>query len=108
MIWNALDYTALVIPTGLSVDPLLDAKKPAHEFFTDLDKANHEFCQLSHNLFSGLYLKLTFCFPDDPAIFKDAPLCIQVVGRTLEEEGVIAIGEVVDAALKAKLSKSNL
>ncbi|PPQ91994.1 hypothetical protein CVT25_004650 [Psilocybe cyanescens] len=88
MIWNALDYTALVIPTGLSVDPLLDAKKPAHDFFTELDRANHEFY--------------------DPATFKDAPLCIQLVGRTLEEEGVIAMGEIVDAALKTKLSNPPL
>ncbi|KAH9474372.1 Acetamidase [Psilocybe cubensis] len=88
MVWNALDYTALVIPTGLSVDPVLDAKKPPHEFFGDLDKANYEFY--------------------DPATFKDAPLCIQVVGRTLEEEGVIAMGEVVDAALKVKFMNSKL
>lgn len=45
---------------------------------------------------------------DDPATFKDAPLCIQLVGRTLEEEGVIAMGEIVDAALKTKLSNPPL
>ncbi|KDR76938.1 hypothetical protein GALMADRAFT_225095 [Galerina marginata CBS 339.88] len=88
MIWNALDYSALVLPTGLSVDPTLDAKKPAHAFFSDLDKTNYE-----------LY---------DPATFKDAPISIQLVGRTLEEEAVIAMGEIVDSALKAKAAPSKL
>lgn len=37
---------------------------------------------------------------DDPQLFKDAPICIQVVGRTLEEEAVVAIGEIVDQALR--------
>jgi amidase len=37
---------------------------------------------------------------DKPETFKDAPISIQVVGRTLEEEAVIAMSEIVDAALK--------
>ncbi|KAF9554987.1 amidase, partial [Agrocybe pediades] len=83
-IWNALDYTALVIPTGLFVDPVIDVKKPAHSFFSEIDKSTYE-----------LY---------DPEIFKYAPITIQLIGRTLEEEAVIAMGEVVDAALKASTS----
>lgn len=38
---------------------------------------------------------------DHPEVFQDAPVCLQLVGRTLEEEGVIAMTEIVDAALKA-------
>ncbi|KAF8900287.1 general amidase [Gymnopilus junonius] len=83
MVWNALDYTALVLPTGLSVDPVLDLKKPPHTFFNDSDKANYE-----------LY---------DPEHFKGAPIAVQVVGRNLEEEAVIAMGEIVDSALKSTL-----
>ena len=45
---------------------------------------------------------------DDPETFKDAPICIQVVGKTLEEEAVIAIGEIVDSALKFKVALSKL
>ena len=45
---------------------------------------------------------------DDPETFKDAPICIQVVGKTLEEEAVIAIGEIVDLALKSKVVSSKL
>ena len=45
---------------------------------------------------------------DDPEIFKHAPICIQVIGKTLEEEAVIAMGEIVDLALKTKLTPSKL
>jgi amidase len=39
---------------------------------------------------------------DNPEAFKNGPIAIQVVGRTLEEEAVIAMAEIVDAALKAQ------
>ncbi|KAG6896138.1 hypothetical protein C0993_008733 [Termitomyces sp. T159_Od127] len=38
---------------------------------------------------------------DEPETFKDAPIGFQVVGRTHEDEAVIAMAEIVDAALKA-------
>ncbi|KAF9482262.1 general amidase [Pholiota conissans] len=80
-IWNVLDYVALVVPTGKFVDPVLDAPRPPHEFYSSVDKENYEFYK--------------------PETFKDAPITIQVVGRTLEEEAVIGMAEIVDAALKA-------
>ena len=40
--------------------------------------------------------------PDDPKTFFNAPVCLQLSGRTLEEEAVIAMSEIVDAALKAQ------
>jgi Asp-tRNA(Asn)/Glu-tRNA(Gln) amidotransferase A subunit family amidase len=49
-----------------------------------------------------------FIYVDDPETFKDAPICIQVIGKTLEEEAVIAMGEIVDSALKTKLAPSKL
>ncbi|KAL0951472.1 hypothetical protein HGRIS_008160 [Hohenbuehelia grisea] len=84
MIWNLLDYTALVVPVT-KVDPSIDVKKPPHEFLNPKDKETYE-----------LY---------DPNVFANAPVSIQVVGRTLEEEAVIGISEIVDAALKAASSK---
>lgn len=44
---------------------------------------------------------------DDPKVFANAPISIQVVGRTLEEEAVLAMTELVDAAVKDYLSKTN-
>ena len=40
-------------------------------------------------------------FLDDPENFKGAPVAFQLVGRTLEEEAVIRMTEVVDLAIKA-------
>ena len=37
---------------------------------------------------------------DDPAIFKGTPIALQLVGRTLEDEAVIGMAEIVDAAIK--------
>jgi len=59
--------------------------------------------------FIVLSFVLTPCLcVDDPETFKDAPICIQVIGKTLEDEAVIAMGEIVDLALKAKLAPSKL
>lgn len=79
-VWNALDYPATTFPVT-TVDPTLDAKKPPHVFYDDFDK--------------GIYNMY------DPEIFKNAPICLQLVGRTLEEEAVIQMTEIVDGALAA-------
>lgn len=44
------------------------------------------------------------CSIDDPELFVGVPVVLQLIGRTLEEEGVIAMTEVVDAALKGHRS----
>ena len=41
-----------------------------------------------------------FSLPDDPELFHGLPIGLQLVGRTLEEEAVIAMTEIVDRALK--------
>lgn len=79
MVWNLLDYTALVVPVT-KVDQTLDVKTHRELFHNDADRANWDFY--------------------DPATFKNAPISVQVVGRTLEEEAVIAMSEIVDAAVK--------
>lgn len=38
---------------------------------------------------------------DEPSTFKNAPISVQVIGRTLEEEAVIGMSEIVDAAVNA-------
>ena len=39
------------------------------------------------------------CLTDDPALLHGLPVGLQLVGRTLEEEGVIAMTELVVAAI---------
>ncbi|KAF5359209.1 hypothetical protein D9756_002880 [Leucocoprinus leucothites] len=79
-VWNFLDYPACVVPLGLKVDPLLDVKTPRDSFHNDADQKNWE--------------------SYDPDVYKNAPIAIQVVGRTLEDEAVVGISEIVDRALK--------
>ncbi|KDQ63717.1 hypothetical protein JAAARDRAFT_148343 [Jaapia argillacea MUCL 33604] len=79
-IWSLLDYPALALPVT-KVNPAIDLKAPPHQFLCDLDKEHYD-----------LY---------DPNVFVNAPVAVQLVGRTLEEEALIGIGEVVDAALRA-------
>jgi len=79
-VWNGLDYPAAIFPVT-TVDPVLDAKGSPREFYDDVDKTIHE-----------MY---------DPETFKNAPVCLQLVGRTLEEEAVIKMTEIVDEALAA-------
>ncbi|KAG0695939.1 general amidase [Suillus ampliporus] len=76
-VWNALDYPAAIFPVT-TVDSTLDGKEPRHDFYDDFDKHIYEY---------------------DPEKFKNAPICLQLVGRTLEEEAVIKMTEIVDAAL---------
>ncbi|PSS37707.1 hypothetical protein PHLCEN_2v400 [Hermanssonia centrifuga] len=53
----------------------------------------------------------SFYLPDDPATFSDAPVGLQLVGRSQEEEAVLAMTEIVDSALsqyKTSTSASRL
>lgn len=39
---------------------------------------------------------------DSPETYKNAPVGLQLVGQSQEDEAVIAMTEIVDAALKAE------
>ncbi|KAK8158042.1 amidase [Phyllosticta citrichinensis] len=78
---NVLDYTAVIVPTGVVVDPALDAREGGMQWRSELEQRIHE---------------KAF----DPEIQKGAPVAVQIVGRRLQEERVLAISEIVDEALK--------
>ncbi|THH06919.1 hypothetical protein EW145_g3745 [Phellinidium pouzarii] len=80
MVWNGLDCPACVFPVS-KVDPYIDVKEPRDKFLSKADE-----------FFYNLY---------DPDFWQNAPTCLQLVGRTLEEEAVIGMTEIVDAALSA-------
>ncbi|TFK77300.1 general amidase [Pluteus cervinus] len=83
-VWNVLDYSAAVLPVT-KVIPSLDVQRPAHKFYDHHDRYNYE-----------LY---------NPSKFAGEPVAIQVIGRTHEEEAVIAMAEIVDAALQAQKAR---
>ncbi|TFK85684.1 general amidase [Polyporus arcularius HHB13444] len=77
---NYLDYTASVFPVT-HVDKAQDRVVPPHEYRNHEDEAVYK-----------MY---------DPELFHGLPIGLQLIGRTLEEEGVIAMTELVVEALKA-------
>ncbi|CCM03702.1 uncharacterized protein FIBRA_05848 [Fibroporia radiculosa] len=76
---NALDYTSSVFPVTFA-DAELDKAQPPHQFRNHEDEAIYK-----------LY---------DAQLFHGLPVGLQLIGRTLEEEAVIAMTDIVDRALK--------
>ena len=52
-----------------------------------------------------MLLNLT-CDSDGNELFRDAPIGLQLVGRTMEEEAVIAMAQVVEVALEQYIDKT--
>ncbi|KAH9891213.1 general amidase [Cubamyces lactineus] len=84
---NFLNYTASVFPVTFA-DMTLDGRAPPHQFHNKEDEAVYK-----------LY---------DPELWHGMPVGLQLIGRTHEEEGVIAMTEIVDRALKAAKQKARL
>ncbi|EGO29913.1 hypothetical protein SERLADRAFT_365906 [Serpula lacrymans var. lacrymans S7.9] len=76
---NSMDYACSGFPVTF-VDPKLDVPLPPHEFHNHEDEA---FYKLYH-----------------PDLFPGVPVGLQLIGRTLEEEAVIRMTEIVDSALR--------
>ncbi|KAI1099659.1 amidase [Jackrogersella minutella] len=83
-IWNVLDYTALVLPAG-KVAPV-DSDAPwDHTPRSGIDEWN-----------AGVWTQ-----NKGKMIELDLPVCVQIAGRKLEEEKVLAVGTVIDELLRA-------
>ncbi|KAG6818672.1 hypothetical protein H0H93_002931 [Arthromyces matolae] len=83
---NALDLACCVFPVTF-VDPKLDEPRTPHAFYNHEDEAIYQL--YSTDIFSG------------------CPVGLQLIGRSQEEEAVIAMTEVVDEALKAPHQKAS-
>ncbi|KAH9944406.1 general amidase [Epithele typhae] len=78
---NIMNYPACVFPVT-TVDPVQDPVQKRETFMSPTDEENY-------NLYH-------------PDTFKNAPVSLQLMGQTLEEEAVLAMTEIVDNALKSK------
>ncbi|KAK2798971.1 hypothetical protein FQN51_007199 [Onygenales sp. PD_10] len=79
-VYNILDYSCLSFPTGISADAAVDVPAPADE--VPLSKVDGD-VQAEYNA----------------AAVHAMPVSLQLVGRRLEEEKVLMMGEVVLEAL---------
>ncbi|KIM22010.1 hypothetical protein M408DRAFT_333129 [Serendipita vermifera MAFF 305830] len=75
MLFNGLDYPAIAFPVT-AVDPQKDPSVNRSQFFGEADQANHK-----------MY---------DPVVFKDAPVGLQVAARTMEEEALLGMMQIID------------
>ncbi len=100
-VWNSLNYPCCIFPVT-SVDPTKDPVQPRTEYLGKEDRLNWETCEyrLCSSVAYTQVLKV-IAPPDHPETFEKAPVGLQLVGQMLEEEAVLAMSEIVDAALKA-------
>nr|XP_019003203.1 uncharacterized protein I203_04240 [Kwoniella mangroviensis CBS 8507]OCF66664.1 hypothetical protein I203_04240 [Kwoniella mangroviensis CBS 8507] len=76
---NLNDYTASILP-ATQVDPARDPKPSRTDFIGEDDRKTYE--------------------QYDPVFMKGAPCSLQIIGKKYEEEAVIRMTEIADAALK--------
>jgi amidase len=77
---NLLDYTSVVVPV-LRVDKSIDKVDRDYKPLSEIDKLSYE--------------------AYDPEVYDGAKVSVQIVGRRLQEEKMLAIADVAAAALKA-------
>ena len=96
-----MDYTAGSFPVT-TVDPELDTPVEPHEFYNHEDEAFYNICESHAVALSKVWWQtcsITLS-SDKPELFENAPVGLQLIGKTQEEEAVIAMTEIVDNALR--------
>lgn len=78
--WNLLDYPAIVL-SAVSVQSSIDVPDTSYQPINEIDREKHE----------------TY----DPSVFEDVPVGVQLIGRSMQEEQLLAVAMAVDKAVKA-------
>ncbi|WWC68261.1 uncharacterized protein I206_102184 [Kwoniella pini CBS 10737] len=76
---NLTDYTASILPVAF-VNPEIDSKPARDDYLSEADQKIYE--------------------QYDPQFMKGAPCSLQIIGKKYEEEAIIRMTEIADAALK--------
>ncbi|OAA55296.1 Amidase [Niveomyces insectorum RCEF 264] len=80
-LWNLLDYPSTILPLkGFKIDPKTDPKDTTY-----VPKTNTPFDRMNAEIY-------------DPELWKNQPVCVQIVKPPFKDEELIAVTEVVDAA----------
>ena len=100
---NLLDYTSVVVPVT-NVDKNVDKRAEGFKAVDETDQKSQDACELIANSF---ILYTSVCgyadvrvFTDDPDIYDGAHVSVQLVGRRLQEEKMIALAKYVGDALR--------
>jgi amidase len=95
---NILEWTCATVPVTV-VDPLQDPKPTSFEPMSEDDRRNWEKCEWIYWVSFGYLLTVLICTADTPDYYKEAPVCLQVMGRRYEEEKVLGLLRTIDEAL---------
>ena len=79
-ICNLLDYPGVILPVT-RVDKSIDLKDETYTPVNDRDKENYD-----------MY---------DPELWNETPVSLQLIGRRLAEEKLLAVASVVDSVVNA-------
>lgn len=93
-VWNALDYPAAVIPVGkVRASDTWETFPP--ESPASLNPLDHWFRQLYGNNVASVEGE-----GEGAARYADAPICIQVVGRRLQEERLLKVSGAIEGLMR--------
>lgn len=100
-LWNYLDYPAIVIPVDQVRDTDIADELSNAKFGPD-DEKLYSLCR--HRFPVHPRLKLTRASTDTgPEQYKDAPICVQVVGYRHKDEALTKVAAVLDSIINRKL-----
>ncbi|KAJ5734292.1 hypothetical protein N7493_003078 [Penicillium malachiteum] len=91
-IWNVLDLPAAIFPSGLSVDPKLDALTEQDKKY----KPRSEVDEREWEKYQG------------PERYEGAPIALQVTGRHFKDEETLAAAKLVEEVIKGEKKDSKL
>ncbi|ERS94839.1 hypothetical protein HMPREF1624_08736 [Sporothrix schenckii ATCC 58251] len=84
-LWNILDYPSTILPLkGFKVDA---AKDPRDADYTP--RTNSPFDKMSHEIY-------------DPELWKNQPVCVQIVKQPYQDEDLLSVTEVVDDVINGR------
>ncbi|KAJ5096176.1 hypothetical protein NUU61_005532 [Penicillium alfredii] len=86
-IWNVLDLPAAVFPSGLSVDPVLDALLAQDRRYQPRNEADEREWRK---------------YPS-PERYEGAPVALQIAGRRFKDEETLAAARVVEEIVRGRL-----
>jgi amidase len=99
---NLLDFTSVVVPVTMA-DKAVDAKNTAYQPLNEIDRLVQAECEcpmpcvIQH--FRDECTDPSVIFTDDPEAYHGAPVAVQIIGRRLSEERILAIAEEVGRLL---------
>lgn len=98
--WNILDYPALVFPVS-RVDQERDGKEEGFEPRNEKDRYNYDLCEFGMN--GDVFVANATA--DEPEKYRDAPICLQLVGRRYDDEKILQALEYFQKHIQLPFSK---